>query len=304
MGKQTLLLLMIYLCSAASFGLEDSSEIKAAGAEGVSIKLESADNLIIPEVGLIRPDGRWSYHFGSYPIITEGRNISGTFLATEQMSGTEVRLQLAGFSIHNFLSPQMALNKSISSNPEEAIRLNLTGAGDFTLRGLPGGLFSLFALDCGNQTLLSALLLLVVTDDLALEMPDNVTAGNVIDLKARIKPGNESRVYGAIMISLKNYRNASLITSTDGQSINSTISLGERSENFQGVPSISRDFLMTLFSLLPANSAIGMVESNQSEVSLNLITDQEWERGDYILTAAAYSHGRITSIGQRIVEVE
>jgi hypothetical protein len=105
------------------------------------------------------------------------------------------------------------------------------------------------------------------------------------------------------MVSLKDYRNASLKTTSDGQNITTNITFGQNSVQIQGVPGFSRDFLLSLFSLLPGNSAVAMVESNQSEATFNLISDREWETGSYILTAAVYSQGRVSGIKQEVVEV-
>jgi len=304
MGKLMLLLLTLYLCSASSFGQEENSTPPLEKTAETRIELEGSDHLIIPEVGLIRPDSQWSYPLGSYPIIAQGRNISGLVLGAEELSGTKVGLYLSGFSIQDFLSPKIALNKSISSSPQAAVSLNASGCANFSLEGVESGLFSLFALDRENQTVLSALPLLVTAGNLEMEIPEQVTAGDVIYLQARAGPGNDSRIYGAIMLSLQDFSNSSLITSTDGQNVTTAISLGQKSQEILGVPGISRDFLMNLFLLLPANSAVGMVESNQSETTFNLITDREWDKGSYVLTAAVYSQGRIEGIKQGIVEVK
>ena len=118
---------------------------------------------------------------------------------------------------------------------------------------------------------------------------------------------NESRVFAAIMISRRDYENASLHIASNGSegSLNSTLSLKDKSMQMQGLPAISSDLLMKVLYILPMDSAVGMQEAkaDESGTEILLITDREWEKGSYILTCGVYSP-RIGLLGLKQIAVE
>ncbi|MDQ1262755.1 MAG: hypothetical protein QG575_1936, partial [Euryarchaeota archaeon] len=103
-----------------------------------------------------------------------------------------------------------------------------------------------------------------------------------------------SKFFAAIMISRKNYENASLgiAKNKTTNSLDISLSMGAKSLQIEGPPKISSELLMNLLPLLPANSAIGLQESAQPGVDLILLPDRSWEKGEYILTGAIYSPGK------------
>ena len=61
---------------------------------------------------------------------------------------------------------------------------------------------------------------------------------------------------------------------------------------------------MNLLPLLPQGSAVGLQESTQPGVDLILMTDQPWEKGQYVLICGVYSPEKgLVGIKQANVEV-
>jgi hypothetical protein len=61
---------------------------------------------------------------------------------------------------------------------------------------------------------------------------------------------------------------------------------------------------MDMLPLLPQDSAIGLQESVQPGVDLVLMTDRPWEKGEHILTCAAYSPAKgLLGIKQSKIEI-
>ena len=72
----------------------------------------------------------------------------------------------------------------------------------------------------------------------------------------------------------------------------------------KGFPQISADLINSLISILPSNSAIAFQESNQTEVDLNMITDQNWDRESYLLTVAVYQPAKgLVGLRQKTVDI-
>ena len=195
-----------------------------------------------------------------------------------------------------------------------SVQLNNSGDAFFALNGLSSGIYTIFIMDENNSVVLSALPLLVSKAELILQMPDNIKAGDFMQLKVNISTANNqsisqsdnsSRIFAAIMISRKDYENASLKLDTNGtkESLKSTLTLGDKSMQIQ-LSNISSEQLMPLLYLLPENSAIGIQESKEPWADILLITDENWAKGSYILTSAVYSSGKgLLGLNQETVEV-
>jgi len=118
-------------------------------------------------------------------------------------------------------------------------------------------------------------------------------------------PGNQSKFFVVIMMSRKDYENASLDIAKNNTTniFDITLSLGSKSLQIQGPPKISTEFLMNLLTLLPTNSAVGLQESTQPGVDLILLPEKSWEKGEYILTGGIYSPGK-GLLGTKQSEIE
>ena len=88
------------------------------------------------------------------------------------------------------------------------------------------------------------------------------------------------------------------------EGLNTTISLGSNSAEISGMPRISYDFILSLLSVLPENSALATLNSTNPRVGLTFITDPSWKKGDYLLNTVVYSQGKLIGLNQSTIEVE
>jgi methanogen extracellular protein (TIGR04279 family) len=282
--------------------------------EGRWIAPEGTNLIKIPHLAFSQGNN-WSSSFDSIPVYVENQTIRGAFRGASEAAGSWVEVAITQFDISEFLSVFQATDRRVNMEGDVSRQiLNSTADASFTLDGLPAGMYTAYVFDENSSAMLSATPLLVTMADLTLQMPTNITAGDYAKLKVNMslaegrgayQSNNQSRVFAAIMISCRDYENTSLhiaSNNTEG-SLNSTLSLKDKSMQMQGLPVISSDLLMKVLYLLPMNSAVGMQESNESGTEILLITDREWEKGSYILTCGVYSPG-IGLLGLKQMSVE
>ncbi len=160
-----------------------------------------------------------------------------------------------------------------------------------SLNGRISGMYTLLVAEENSTRVLSATPLLVTKRAIALELPASLKAGDALKMKVNASSAvNLSRVYAGIIIRRQDYENASILISSRGpaEMPNTTLTLAGKSVQMPGTPKIS-DLLMNAFTILPRNSAVGLQESNDDEVELQLVTDAQWEKGSYILICFVYS---------------
>jgi methanogen extracellular protein (TIGR04279 family) len=201
-------------------------------------------------------------------------------------------------------------NLSTSSNKLEllgfsAVSLNRTGKANFTLPGMPPGLFALVAVDLSKLAVQLALPMLVANDQISVESVDNIRAGDNLEVRIKLLggEGNISRDYGAALASWSEYTGARIEMKSNGSGMISTISIGNRSLEVKGEPRISRDLMEKLLPILPGDSAMAMEKSNSTESEISLLTDATWRPGRYVLTTGAYSSKGLDGISQKIIEI-
>jgi methanogen extracellular protein (TIGR04279 family) len=193
----------------------------------------------------------------------------------------------------------------------QIISLNGTGDATFALNGTMSGMYIILFLDENSSRALSATPLLVTVGTLGLQMPANITAGDFAKLKVNLsfadnRTNNQSMIFAAVMLSCRDYDNASIILQGNGseESLNSTLTLANRSMRIVGLPRLSTDLLSKAVYLLPSDSAIGMQERKEPWADIMLITDPAWEKGGYILTCGVYSPGKgLLAVKQQAVEI-
>ena len=280
------------------------------------IALEGTNLIKIPHLSVSQGDN-WSSSFDSIPCYIENQTIRGAFRGASDSAGSWVEAAIFRFDISAFLSVFQAMDRraKVEGNVSRQM-LNSTAGASFALDGLPAGMYTISVIDGNSSAVLSSMPLFVMKTDLTLQMPTNITAGEYAKLRVDMPlaegrsaypSNNESRIFAAIMISRRDYENASLHIASNGTegSLNSTLSLKDKSMQMQGLPAISSDLLMKVLYLLPMNSAVGMQEAKADELGTEilLITDREWEKGSYILTCGVYSHGS-GLLGLKQMEVE
>jgi hypothetical protein len=80
---------------------------------------------------------------------------------------------------------------------------------------------------------------------------------------------------------------------------NLRINIGNLSASLGG---ISPEEVMKVLAIFPRNCAVAVDSEAENQTNLKLITEDDWEKGDYMLLGASYSQQGI-SLVQKVVEV-
>ena len=247
----------------------------------------SNNNVQLPNMILNGLEANRTFKNETYPIFLEHQKLIGTVIAPSGLAGKEVNICMSGFDVGNFLK-EFVLPRKV--NCRWNTRLNDSGIGSFKIPWVRGGFYALYAVEKNNSTLLSALPAIVALQDLAVDAPKKIVAGNVARVKMRTSLiEGRNLVIAALLIPEADYRNAMISVSGNGstESLVSTITVDNRTMEIRGTPEMSPDFVFGLMGILPQNSAVeAQYLKQQSEVEFNLFTDMDWERGIYILTCA------------------
>jgi methanogen extracellular protein (TIGR04279 family) len=277
--------LLLLMCLLSISVLIEIKPIEAQESIQPGINLESTYPLRMPHLSI---GTNWTYPYAQIPVLKENQSINGSIFSGANVSA--VKICVAPFSVSELLSSSQIM-KSHKNCSGTSLALNQSKEANFRLPGMTEGLYTLSIFDLNSSRELSAMQLLITKENLSLQLPGNITAGEPLMVKANISGPNESNIFAAVMISAADYDNMSLsLTSNEnGSGYNSTLKLADKVQQLPGLTGISSDLAMKLMYLLPSNSAAGMQESSESEVKLFLLTDAAWQKGDYILTCAAYS---------------
>jgi len=314
MRKEIALLLLICMLPLLSWA-EESRPVACINdsQKGGWIVLEDANLIKIPVLN-VNQGMNCSKPFDYLPVYAENQPIRGTFWGPENGADSEVRIAISRFNASDLLSVfQVIESEAMTKEKGSGARLNNTGDVRFSIKGPSDwGMYMVSIFDENSSAVLAMLPLLVTKGELTLQMPANITAGDFARVRVEMSPpdnqsiNNQSSIFAAILISRKDYENARLvldIKDTD-ESLNSTVSLGNKSMKMQGPPRFSMELLLQTLYLLPRNSTAGMQESKDPGADILLITDSEWEKGSYILTCGVYSSEKgLWGLKQEAVEV-
>ncbi len=305
MRLQIFLISLLSLCFAIQAQEDTAIPDNIGLPEGNWISLEGNNTIKMPSVSFVGPEANWTYPFPFFPVYAENQSISGSFLGQSGLADSEMKACISSFHMLDLLGQSRARANAGCSSPT---RLNDTGDGRFSLEGITSGLYTITVMDAVSSAVFAATPVLVVKREIEVNLSPQVTAGDVLEvnMKTRSSKDNETMFYGAIMVSSEDYGTARLNIASNGteESILSTIAIGNRSMQVQGMPAVSMDLLMRMLDILPQNSAVAMQESAGKSVDLYLFTDQDWAKGEYILTCAAYSpKNGLMSLRQKTVEM-
>jgi hypothetical protein len=191
------------------------------------------------------------------------------------------------YSIH-LGHPGAELFRNELINPDES------GSASFRPGPLPRGEYILLAKDTKQSSVLAQLPLLV-QDELTMNSPENLTAGQVLNV-GLVRAGNPTNhAVGCLLLPERDYNK---INVTIAESL--IINKGNLSADIGGITS---EQVMQILPLFPENCAIAMESEATSPSNLSLITEKGWERGDYMLLGASYSPQGI-SLAQKVVEIQ
>jgi hypothetical protein len=311
--KLALLLLLIFPISVGALGNTSLDFFGDFPGNGTII-LEGNDMITMPKMNLPE-EAKGMELFNRFPVYSLNQSIIGTFLFSSQEEASNASNISACISPLNLSFYLSGYEKARGFGDEVCTKIlpnsNSSANGNglsFQMSASHCGIYSLDFIDENKSRVLVSVPLLIMEGQTVLQMQRNVNANEpFIQVKMNTTAqGNQSKIFAAVMVSRKDYENASL-----GMAINETsksydlaLSLGSKSLQIQGPPKITSELLMSLLPLLPANSAVGLQESTQFGVDLILLPDKSWEKGGYILTCAVYSPGKgLLGIKQQEVEV-
>ncbi|MCX6677690.1 MAG: hypothetical protein NTU95_07065 [Methanothrix sp.] len=308
--KLALLLLLIFPISVTALG--NSSLDFFGDSPGIGpISLEGNDLLIMPKMSLPEEADGMEF-FNRLPVYSRNQSIIGAFLFPLQGNASNISVCISPFNLSFYLSGYEGAHglrekECAKTSPISNGSTKQSGTS-FQLSSRSSGMYSLNFIDQNKSNALISMPLLITEGQIVLQMQSIVKADEpFIQVKMNTTaPGNQSKLFAAIMVSRKDYENASLgmAKNETTNSIDLNLSLGSKSMQIQGPLKISTELLMNLLPLLPANSAVGLQESTLPGVDLILLTDKPWEKGEYILTCAAYSPGKgLLGIKQSEVEI-
>lgn len=304
------LLCICFMAQAQEYALGSLGEKADCG-----IALEGNNIIKMPKASFSSADATWTYPFPLFPIYSENQSISGNILCHDRLAGSEARVYISGFDIFDLLSDNLTMmdNQNMDNltvvKSSSQIRLNSTGDGRFALEGAPSGLYTIKAVDDLNSTVIATTPALIAKGEIAMDFPSRIKAGDILqlDIETPSAWGNVSKIFGAIMVYGQDYETAKInLTANDTvDSLQTTIAIGDKSMQVNGMPRVSTELLMNLLTILPQNSAIAMQESTSEKVELYLFTDPALSKGEYVLTCAVYAPGSgLMGLRQGTVEVE
>jgi hypothetical protein len=300
-GEKILLLLLIFPISVTALS-NSSLTFSSNSLGGGAIGLEGNDTLLMPKMSI--PEG--AVEIGPLDLLTVfslNQSIIGSFLITPRAGASNLSVCVSPLNLSSYLSGDQDTR---GSSGKECAKTN--NGTSFKLSIARGGLYSLNFVDENKTNALRSMPLLITEGQTVLQMPGIVTSEEPF-IQVRMNttaPGNQSKFFAAIMISRKDYENASLRIAKNKttNSLDITLSLASKSLQMKGPLRISSELLMNLLPLLPANSAVGLQESTLQGVDLILLPDKSWEKGKYILTGGIYSPGKgLLGIKQGEVEI-
>ncbi|MDD4161424.1 MAG: hypothetical protein PHW87_02980 [Methanothrix sp.] len=308
--KSAFLLLLIFFISVTALGNSSSAFLGDSPGAG-PISLEGSDELIMPKMSF--PDEAKAMElFSHLPVYSLNQSIKGAFLFPIHGEASNISVCISPFDLSSYLSGYRGTKNfrdgaCAKTIPKSNGSTDINGTS-FQLSSTSSGMHSLNFVDEDNSSMLMSMPWLITDGQTVLQVPRTVKAQEpFIQVKLNtILPGNQSKIFAAIMILRKDYENASLgmAMNETSNSLDLTLSLGSKSLQIYGPLKISSELLMNLLPLLPANSAVGLQESTQTGVDLALLTDKPWEKGEYILTGGIYSPGKgLLGIKQQEVEV-
>lgn len=176
---------------------------------------------------------------------------------------------------------------------KELINPDERGSGSFQPGPLPRGEYILLAKDTKQSSVLVQLPLLV-QDELIMNAPENLTAGQILNV-GLVRAGNPTNhAVGCLLLPVRDYNQINVTIAE-----NLMINKGNLSADIKGITS---EQVMQILPLFPENCAIAMESEAASPSSLSLITEEGWEKGDYMLLGASYSPQGIC-LAQKAVEI-
>ncbi len=304
---RAMLICFLFLSVGVAAQNYSSSYHSCDPVEGNWTQIEGTNFIRMPVIGLARPDTNWTYPYDHHPVTSSNETISGIFFGSSSLANATVEICIASLNSSAFLSAVNVLDLPVDINCSgDSFRLNSSGDSSFAVQGRSPGIYALYVIERNATVVLSASLIIVAEEKIAVEVPSEIPAGYPLEVKVQTsnRSDGRSRHYGAFLVPANDYEAANLTMTGNGtrQGTWFAINTGVDSVEIPGDLDVSMDLLVDLLVLFPSNSAVALQDTPKQDAELYLITEPDWEPGTYILTSIVLVEGGI--IGLEQVELE
>jgi methanogen extracellular protein (TIGR04279 family) len=313
MGFAKLILICLSLLVA---GVVQASNLETSHhsrdpSEGNWVELQGENAVVIPNVTLSRSALSWTYPYNRYPIYHQNQTVSGTFFGSKDLANGTIELRTAPISSTSFLASVDVLDDHINltdASPASApLKLNYSGDAHFSFPAMPTGIYAVYVTSDNSSSVLSASPVLIAEKEVVVEAPQEVRAGDILPVRVTLKDGSDSYDlhYGAFMVSAEDYRGLSLNLTGDGTLDGTLIKVtwNEEELDIEGDFDVGWDLLARLLLIFPMNSAAALQDSADGEAELNMITEDGWKPGSYVLTCCVISEDAMVGLNQTEVVI-
>jgi len=128
-----------------------------------------------------------------------------------------------------------------------------------------------------------------------------------LEVKVKLDDGYDGRplTYGTFIVSAEDYRALTFNITGDGSRPGTVVNLrwNEEALSIQGDFDIGWDLLARMLMIFPRDSAAALQDSVDGEVTLYMITEDDWAPGAYILTSIVLSEEGVVGLNQTEVMI-
>jgi methanogen extracellular protein (TIGR04279 family) len=307
MSKLFFAMILISIASSQS-GPDLFSDISNSSVTN-NIDLMDMEYARTPHIIISWQEENGSAQYNRIYIQESDKNISGIYrggLVNSTLSVGTAKINVSG--IRDALDETIFLLNEVDVSFGMPVRADGEGVARFNIAGLAHGNYLLYL---NNESQLLCTQPLIIAEEFSLRAPVIISSGDTLKCMVgfKIKEIDKAYYYAAILMPVADFENFMIYVNgnRDNATTNKTASITlSNSDASLNVPSTLEDFpLQDLFSIIPFNSAFAFQKATSSNVELYLMTDEDWPRGKYILTCAAYSPGiGIVGMGQEFINID
>jgi methanogen extracellular protein (TIGR04279 family) len=241
------------------------------------------------------------YPYKYHQVYTHGSsdNITAVFYGSTcfaNKSAVAHLIKITASDMMNVLGEALAGNTApfydtLNESSFSSITLNETGYAELDLGRPIAGDYMIFLINQTNDgiTIFSATPVLVLKYGLTVTVaPSAPQPGDFIDISVELlnATDGEDYIYCALLLHENDYRGYIALQSNDSAGINLTMN-NVRLKLSTGP---DRYKLMEIIENTTRNGALGLTSTDETTASLALITEDNWEVGEYVLLIGVYSH--------------
>jgi methanogen extracellular protein (TIGR04279 family) len=309
---KVMVICLCLLCAGAAAALDHSySNDTSLNADGNWIELQGENSIKLPMVSLSRASVNWTYPIASHPVYHESQMINATFFGSRDLANETIEVFVDDLAYSSFMRAVDVLdgpaNFTATFGTFGPYRLNSTGDASFSLQGMAAGIYSIYVAFENSSWPLSASPLLVTETDMEVSTPPVTSAGDLLAVKVKLDDGYDGRplTYGTFIVSAEDYRALTFNITGDGSRPGTVVNLrwNEEALSILGDSDIGWDLLARMLMIFPRDSAAALQDSVDGEVTLYMITEDDWAPGAYILTSIVLSQEGVVGLNQTEVMI-